>query len=146
MAANNKPTDLDRLRDFRQLMGGTREQFQNMSDEEYLQYLEQSESLCGRLWANLNADDGEDPEILSVSDIYESLAVDEEEGQRDERSFSFCEVDGPEFTDEILSSTFIIDDDPEFFDVFDVLANDFSRIVFLEESKALRKPTTSPCA
>lgn len=173
-AMANKPTSLDRLRHFRGLMGDPKE---HLTEDEYEEYLVQSESLCGRLWANLNAEDQESAgSIFSVSEMFESLAEEEEQIQTWHRDTSssnsslstFTTVVGAtapsledhsfaDFADEILSSTFIIEEDPdfsvglsreEFFDLFDENEGGRRLRVIMEDRKrmAFEKPMTSPCA
>lgn len=126
-----------------------------LTDDEYAEYLAKSNSFCGRLWANMNTTttEGEDS-LASISELYESLTTgDEEEHQQQQPSQdSNTSLDDDQFalfTDEILSSTFIISDpDEEFFDLFeeDVRLDLTRRRVILEDRIRMAAPTTNPCA
>lgn len=167
---------MERLKNFRVLMGGGASKEQ-LTDEEYLDYLEGSNSLCGRLWANLNANQDQDQEsagsIFSISDLFESI-LDAEEEDRDvlrertegssaressESSTTTAEpsIDDPllffsEFVaDDVLSSTFIIDEDPDFsqdqfFDLDD--SGDYGRRIIIQDHlrMTIGECTTNPCA
>lgn len=139
-----KPTYLDRLRSFRLLMGDQKEQ---LTDEEYDEYLRQSSSLCGRLWANLNSGEEEsEASLSSISELYESLTEEELEAVEDQ-PFS-------DSTDDILSSTFIVEEDADFSttfsreEFFDLMEDFGDGGIVLEERirVAVSRPTTSPCA
>lgn len=128
-------------------MGDQKEQ---LTDEEYDEYLKQSSSLCGRLWANLNSAEGEEESegsLLSISELYESLTGEEQEEAAEDQPFSGSE-------DDILSSTFIIEDDTDFSaafsreEFFDLIEDFGDGGIVLEEriKMAVSRPTTSPCA
>lgn len=166
--------------------GQSREK-QQLTDEEYLDYLTASRTFCGRLWANMirgssSNEEGEEEEtstsMFSITELYKSLLeldenaldeVEEEEEEppeqreplQEEESFgnlsSFSSISlgsvgtGPfeldedhhfsfsEFEDDLLSSTFIIEEDPdflalsrdEFFDPLD--EREFRRRVIIQD-------------
>lgn len=163
---------MERLRNFRALMGeGPKDQ---LTDEEYVEYLANSNSFCGRLWANLNSDDNgeDDPSLTSLfsmcSGEYESLTdVTDDLNESTTASaantsttVSVSSIDDLQFNDtdfgdiDILSSTFIIDEDmsafsqDEFFDLLDSGDDDYEKKVIIEDHVQMAKlrPTTNPSA
>lgn len=130
------------------------DQKEQLSDEEYAEYLAQSESFCGRLWANLNAqaDCTTDTSEFSISELYESFAEEEEHEELERVTTAEDHRLSVEFTDPVLlSSTIIVGEDTEveFFDFSDE-DGDFGRRstgVLAEQLKSSRTtPTTNPCA
>lgn len=156
---------MDRVRNFRVLMGGGGAEKEQLTDEEYLDYLTASTSLCGRLWANLNQEEETTESTFSISDMFESI-LDAEDGDAlleenqgssaDESSSTSSNVEEPQlvfsdFADEVLSSTFIIDEDPDFsqdqfFDLDD--SGDYGRRIIIQDHlrMTLGQCTTNPCA
>lgn len=145
-------------------MGDSKDQ---LTDDEYAEYLAQSDSLCGRLWTNLNLDQDQDTtvSVFSLSELNDSFV---EAATRDTSTSSslstFSTVvaaleDHPfaDLNDEILSSTFIIEEDPDFSagwsrnEFFDLLEDDgggLGRRDIMEQCNrlAVGKAMTNPCA
>lgn len=158
---------IDRVRTFRALMGniGSGDPRDKMTDEEYGEYLEHSETFHGRLWANYDSQeslefDDSEASTWSIGDLYESYLCDELEDpgspipstSRDNQP-----VHG--FAEDALSSTFIIDD-PELMtdlsqdEYFDMMEDsmDYGEEALIQlivkdtGIVALEKPVTNPCA
>lgn len=126
----------------------------HMTDEEYGEYLKQSQSFSGRLWANLDSREEMDLDdsgasTWSISDLYES-SEPSTSTRMDDRPI-------PEFShDDMLSSTFIIDDtelaaslsrDESWDDTWDYGEEALIQLIIRDNgAQALGKPMTNPCA
>lgn len=147
--------------------GGEDDPKQQMTDEEYGEYLKQSDSFCGRLWANLDSREGVDLDdsgasTWSIGDLCDSYLQEDldDPGSPYPSTSSSGHMDDPPFPEDLLSSTFIIDDaelaaglstDDDFTedmeDSTDYGEEALVKLIIKDNgARALQRPMTNPCA